>query len=40
MEPTTFGKITGCNVTGAIAVHTGGTLLLSGAGITSRIARP
>ena len=29
---TTFGKITGSNVTGSIAVNTGGTLLLSGAG--------
>ncbi len=37
---TTFGKITGSSVTGSIAVNTGGTLLLSGAGITSPIARP
>ena len=29
---TTFGKITGGNVTGSIAVNAGGTLLLSGAG--------
>ena len=29
---TTFGRITGSNVTGSIAVNTGGTLLLSGAG--------